>query len=138
MTHSDLEESFLTYWRMFGLLTPPVRQYRFYPARRWKADFCWTRNRVIVEVDGGIWKGRKGRHTNPAGFIADSEKLDTATALGYAVLRIPGPTLLEDPQGTVALVVKTIRQRRVPGLRAVLNAQRAAALGCRPRIGRVA
>ena len=41
--------------------------------------------RVAIEIDGAVWK--YGRHNNPAGYIADLEKLNTAASLGWLVLR---------------------------------------------------
>ena len=66
-------------------LPEPVPEYRFHPARRWRADYAWPLQRVLVEIDGGVWSG--GRHTRGAGFVADCEKLNAAALLGYAVLR---------------------------------------------------
>ena len=60
-------------------------EYRFHSARKWRADYAWPLQRVLVEIDGGAWSG--GRHTRGAGFIADMEKLNAAALLGYAVLR---------------------------------------------------
>jgi len=53
-------------------LPPPVRQFRFNPARRSKADFAWVPDRLIVEVDGGTWV--RGRHNRGAGYTADRER----------------------------------------------------------------
>lgn len=77
------------------------RQYRFHPGRRWKADFVWLGpRRVLVEVDGGVWKANKdakrceyckeyprGRHLRPEGYENDIDKLNEAALLGYLVLR---------------------------------------------------
>lgn len=60
----------------------------FAPPRRWRFDLAWPDRMLAVEVDGGVWSG--GRHTRGAGFIADCEKLNTATLLGWRVLRFPG------------------------------------------------
>ena len=62
------------------------KEFRFHPVRRWRFDFAWKDHKVALEVEGGIWKG--GRHTNPKGFIADCEKYNAATVLGWKVLRV--------------------------------------------------
>jgi very-short-patch-repair endonuclease len=63
----------------------PILELRFHPARKWRFDCAWVPQRVAVEVDGGTYTA--GRHTRGAGFAADCEKLNTATLLGWRVLR---------------------------------------------------
>ena len=62
-----------------------VREYKFHDKRKWRADFCQPVYKIIVEIEGGIFVG--GRHTRGAGFIKDMEKYNSATVLGYSVLR---------------------------------------------------
>ena len=73
--------------------TPPMRQHRFHPTRRWLLDFAWPDRKVAVEVDGGTWSG--GRHTRGAGFETDCEKLNEAAIMGWRVLRVTG-TMVKD------------------------------------------
>lgn len=61
------------------------QEYKFHPIRKWRADFFITGTKILVEVEGGIWSG--GRHTRGKGFIADMEKYNSATELGYSVFR---------------------------------------------------
>lgn len=66
------------------------RQYKFSPERKWKADFAILRpfkhfRALLIEVEGGIYS--KGRHIRPMGFIADMEKYNEATFLGFGVAR---------------------------------------------------
>jgi len=82
---SDLEEIFALHVRA-SRLPVPEREYRFHPARRWRLDFSWPIHKVAVEIDGGTW-GKKGRHTQGAGFKADCEKLNEAAILGWMVIR---------------------------------------------------
>lgn len=63
-----------------------VKEFRFHPVRKWRFDYAFPERRVAVEVDGGVWTG--GRHINPAGYINDMEKLNTAASMGWLVLRI--------------------------------------------------
>ncbi len=42
--------------------------------------------KIIVECEGGIWGG-KGRHVRGKGYLGDMEKYNSATVLGYKVLR---------------------------------------------------
>ena len=63
-----------------------VKEFRYHPTRRWRFDYAIPAKKVAVEVDGGVWTG--GRHINPAGYINDMEKLNTAASMGWLVLRI--------------------------------------------------
>ena len=75
-------------------LPEPTPEYAFAaPARKWRSDYCWIIPRIIVEIDGAIWT--QGRHTRPQGYLADMEKLNAATMLGYRVLRY-GPHQLAE------------------------------------------
>lgn len=66
-------------------LPPPVTEYRFHPERRWRADFAWPEKKLLVEVDGAVYT--RGRHTRGKGFENDCEKTNTATLMGFRVLR---------------------------------------------------
>ncbi len=66
-------------------LPEPIHEYRFHPYRKWRADYAWPLQRVIVEVEGGIWT--QGRHTRGAGFLADMAKYNAAALLGFHILR---------------------------------------------------
>lgn len=67
------------------------KEYRFHPIRKWKMDYAIPSIMVGVEVEGGLWKEGGGRHNRAAGFIADMEKYNTATAMGWRIFRIlPG------------------------------------------------
>lgn len=65
-------------------------EYKFHPDRKWRFDFCWPQEEVMlgVEVEGGVWT--KGRHTRGSGFIADCEKYNAAEVMGYHVIRVCG------------------------------------------------
>jgi len=66
-------------------LPAPVTEYEFHPDRKWRADFCWPEQKLIVEYEGGTWM--HGRHTRGSGFEKDCDKYNAATVLGYRVLR---------------------------------------------------
>ena len=63
-----------------------VREYRFAPPRRWRADFSISSGALLVEVDGGLFVG--GRHSRGRGIELDMEKANEATLLGWRVLRV--------------------------------------------------
>ena len=80
-------------------------EYKFHPERKWRFDFAFPVAMVAVEVEGGTWIG--GRHTNPKGFEADTEKYNTAESMGWHVLRILPDRLCT--KQTMDLINKTIQ-----------------------------
>jgi len=87
---SVLEERFAQEIRAMKL-PAPEREFAFHDTRRWRFDFAWPQFRLAVEIEGGVWN--QGRHTRPHGFIADTEKYNTAHLLGWTVLRFTGPDI---------------------------------------------
>lgn len=86
----------------------PVREYQFAPPRKWRFDFAWLDAMIAVEVEGGIFV--RGRHVHPKGFLNDMEKYNTATRLGWRVLRW-NPSLNPHEEGEILdfLARNTIR-----------------------------
>lgn len=72
-------------------LPTPTPEFRFHPTRKWRFDYAWPAHRLALEVEGGSWSA--GRHTRGAGFALDLEKYNTATALGWRLLRVTPPML---------------------------------------------
>lgn len=62
-------------------------EYRFHPVRRWRFDWVDAKKKVAVEYEGGIFRGKKSRHTNPIGYASDCEKYNAGQILGYTILR---------------------------------------------------
>lgn len=62
-----------------------VREFRFHPERKWRFDYAVPERKVALEVEGGVWTG--GRHTSSKGFLNDMEKYNTATVMGWKVVR---------------------------------------------------
>jgi very-short-patch-repair endonuclease len=69
-------------------LPEPEREFRFCDQRRWRADFAWPDQRLLVEIEGGTWGG--GRHVRGQGFEDDLEKYNAAMLLGWDVARFSG------------------------------------------------
>ena len=61
------------------------QEFKFHPKRKWKADFHIVGQKILVEVEGGSWSG--GRHTRGKGYIGDMEKYNSATMMGFQVIR---------------------------------------------------
>lgn len=83
-----------------------VREHRFHPVRRWRFDYAIPAHRIAIEVEGGVWT--LGRHTRPQGFLGDIEKYNTATVMGWRVLRTTPDALCTN--ATLTLIRETIRQ----------------------------
>lgn len=62
-----------------------VQEFQFHDQRKWRADFHISNTKLLIEVEGGIWSN--GRHTRGKGYLGDMEKYNTATMMGYQVLR---------------------------------------------------
>lgn len=71
----------------------PDREVLFHPTRKWRADYYWPEHRVILEVDGGLYRGGAntstalGGHSSVTGILRDMEKGNAAQLLGYVYLR---------------------------------------------------
>lgn len=72
----------------------PVTELVFAAPRRWRFDLAWPDRMLAVEVEGGIWL-RGGHHTSGKGFMSDLEKYNTATLLGWRLLRVT-PAMIDD------------------------------------------
>lgn len=61
------------------------QEYKFNPDRKWKADFAIIQMKVLLEYEGVF--SEKSRHTTAKGYTGDTEKYNSAQALGWRVLR---------------------------------------------------
>lgn len=68
-------------------------EYQFAPPRRWRFDFAWPKERVALEVEGGVFAG--GRHTRGVGFEKDCEKYSRAAILRWVVIRVTARQIRE-------------------------------------------
>lgn len=62
-----------------------IKEFRFHPKRLWRFDYAIPDHKIALEVEGGVWTN--GRHTRSQGFLGDMEKYNTATLMGWRVLR---------------------------------------------------
>jgi hypothetical protein len=76
---------------------------------RHRFDWALPRELVAVEIDGGVWMARGGRH----GADADRQKLAIAASLGWLVFRFSPQMLRRYPQACVGLVEQSILLRRL-------------------------
>jgi hypothetical protein len=93
-TMSHLERDFLAQCERAGL--PPVEvEVVFHPTIRWRIDGAIPVRKLGYEIDGGTRAGQKSRHTSPAGYERDCEKLAEAAILGWRILRFTA-AMVED------------------------------------------
>ena len=78
------EAVFLLHCKAYGLPKPQT-EYRFSSPRRFRFDFAWSKRKIAVEIEGGIWS--KGRHVRGRGYEADLVKYNLASELGWRVFR---------------------------------------------------
>lgn len=96
---SRLEETLVT--QLSALRVPAFeREFKFDPGRRWRADFAWPDERLLVEVEGGQWIA--GRHQRGKGYFKDCDKYNAAQLNGYKVLRFTTDHIIS---GQAALVI---------------------------------
>lgn len=108
----DYEDILFAQMKLNGIPLP-LRQYKATQAKSWKTDFCWLKEKLICEVDGGVgvrWhynpitKERKaftGSHTTMLGY--EKNRLQDAAAFkeGYTVLRVT-PSMIGKGNSSVA------------------------------------
>ena len=104
MKKSTLEARFEA-WVLPLLDAQPEQQYRFHPTRRWRFDYAFPSVKLAVEVDGGQWSPRGGRHNTDG----DREKLNAAAVLGWRILRYSG-TMLNAPDTVAAEITAAIAE----------------------------
>jgi len=92
MTESELEYT-LRYMIALSGLPAPEQEVCLIPGRRFRVDFLWREQKLIVEAEGAVWT--QGRHTRGAGYSADCEKYNLLTLMGYRVLRFTTATVLD-------------------------------------------
>lgn len=106
---NDKSGLFDFYWRVLGKydLAIPVWEYPFAKGfgRNYCFDWAFPKQRIGVEVDGGVWLEHGGRH----GGDGDREKLNFAAALGWRVFRFSPEMLTTEPEKWVAMVESTLR-----------------------------
>lgn len=57
----------------------------FHPFREWRFDYAWIKERIALEIEGGV---RGSRHFSLAGFQDDQVKYLEADILGWRVVHV--------------------------------------------------
>lgn len=68
----------------------PEEEVEFHPTRKWRADFLWRAQKVILEKEGGLFASGRAlaAHGRPLGIRRDMEKANAAQLLGYRYFRV--------------------------------------------------
>lgn len=103
---SDLEQLFIFHWHILAPAGLPEfeREQCLIPDRRFRCDFVNRASKVVVEIDGGQWAARGGRHNSDT----DREKVNLLTLHGWRVFRYSGTMLRKDPDAVVKQVASAI------------------------------
>lgn len=104
LTKSHLEAEFKTLWTQFtndrsmldGRWIPAGSETRIIPGRKFEFDFVRTDCKVAVEIQGAIWKGKRGGHSSGRGLLRDYEKSNLAQGQGWHVFFIAAD-MMKDP-----------------------------------------
>ena len=83
----------------------PTKEHRFHPVRKWRFDYAWPSHRCALEIDGGQWVARGGRHNRDS----DREKLNHAAADGWRVLRFSTQQVEREPDACIELLRKALQ-----------------------------
>jgi very-short-patch-repair endonuclease len=65
-------------------LTGYVREFAAIPGRKFRFDFCFSEERLLIEINGGTYNG--GAHGRGVGINRDYEKNNLAQIEGWRVL----------------------------------------------------
>ena len=85
-----------------------VKEHIFHWTRKWRFDYAMPALKIAIEIDGGVWD--YGRHNRPQGYINDMAKINTATSMGWLVLRFTTQDRLKN--STVSLIRDTVNLRQ--------------------------
>lgn len=66
----------------------PVAEFMFARdiKRRWRVDYAWLEEKLVVEVEGAVWT--QGRHTRGSGYLKDIEKYNELALRGWRLIRV--------------------------------------------------
>ena len=80
-------------------LPEPTRQYHWHPQRRYRSDFAYVPERLLVEVQGGVWgrynartgeweAGKRSGHSGGTGMEDDCRRTCDALEHGWRILPV--------------------------------------------------
>jgi hypothetical protein len=69
-------------------LPAPCGEFLFARPRRWRFDFCWERERVSLEFQGGIYAQERSGHSTVSGLERDYRKFSEASIRGWKLILV--------------------------------------------------
>lgn len=88
------------------------REYQYVPGRKFRADFAWPHQRVLLEIQGGVFGGRA--HGSVQGILMDMERGNLATLHGWRVLRfLPKDVTDETRRRPMIDLIRSVLEVRV-------------------------
>ncbi len=88
-----------------GLGRPQCNRMITVGEHRFRPDFLWATERLIIETDG------EATHGTPVAFRRDRRRDQILIAAGYTVARVTWSDIIEDLDGTVARIGRMLRGR---------------------------
>jgi hypothetical protein len=101
-------------------LPAPVTEWVFAPPRKWRADYAWVDQKVIVEKQGGVYRGGRrggtklGGHSSVQGLRRDWEKATAAQLAGFLYLQFTPQQL--DSGEVLPTLTRILAMRTPPGV----------------------
>lgn len=87
LTHEQKMAGILNDLRYYGL-PPYVCQFNYTSGQtKHAADFAWPLEKILLEVQGGVWSERSG-HSGGTGITNDCVRGNLAALHGYRVIRL--------------------------------------------------
>lgn len=87
-------------------LPRPRREWRF---GKWSLDFFYTRERLAIEVEGGVWL--HGRHNRGTGFTSDIIKYNALTLADIHLLRYTPDMLRDASQDVITQIIQMLNAK---------------------------
>jgi very-short-patch-repair endonuclease len=94
-----------------GLPMPETQYHWARPERMFRSDFAYVEERILIEVQGGIWAANPGRHNRGSGYQDDARRTNLAMQLGWRLLAFTEAMIRSGE------AVQTIRQALTPASR---------------------
>ena len=109
--NSSAGDYFAILWQNYNEGYKLRREFQFASPRKWRFDFANPDLRIAVDIEGLTYRGKGGRHQRAAGYQRDLEKYNTATLLGWLVLRYTPNDLQSRPAIVLAQIYQAFRSR---------------------------
>ena len=97
-------------WKLLKTVQTPRKDGKAIP-NRWSFDWCWPQYKLIVEIDGGIWKPDDGAHSHPIDLERNNTKRNDAALAGYSVLSFPPEAVTSSRRIAIEFTMRVLAAR---------------------------